>query len=194
MALPEERTLYITNLHENVTKELLEEIFTQMGPVESVAVISNASRFAFVQFADEESVPFSIKMMNGLKLFNVPLTVKPRGNTNQDRLYRSQYGFQQRRHSQPHRSEQYNDYDADYQPHSNRRSVADRTPAHSIPGRFSQNPGHYPLHSSLPYQDSFTTNPPRGSRTIGGYYVQPHRSNSAGHRSNNQRNGGNSWR
>uniref|UniRef100_A0AC34G475 RRM domain-containing protein n=1 Tax=Panagrolaimus sp. ES5 TaxID=591445 RepID=A0AC34G475_9BILA len=83
--MTEERTVYITYLHDDVTADLLEEIFTQVGPVEHVSIVAAASnpRYAFVQFVDEESVPFSIQTMDGLKLFNTPIMVRPRAKTKQ---------------------------------------------------------------------------------------------------------------
>uniref|UniRef100_A0AC34FE29 Uncharacterized protein n=1 Tax=Panagrolaimus sp. ES5 TaxID=591445 RepID=A0AC34FE29_9BILA len=188
--MAEERTLYICNLDESVTKDLLEEIFTQVGPVESVSVIAGATRYAFVQFFDEESVPFSIKTMNGLKLYGTPITVKPRANTQQDRLYKNQYGNQRRHSSGPHHRESNNDYVPDYQPHSARRSVHDNVTYTS--SRFSQTPGQYPMHSSLRNQDPLDSHSSHRPRTIGGYYVQPPRSSSTGHRSNNSHRNGNS--
>jgi RNA recognition motif-containing protein len=188
--MAEERTLYISNLAENVTKDLLEEIFTQVGPVESVSVIAGATRYAFVQFVDEESVPFSIRTMDGLKLYNMPIVVKPRANTQQDRRYKSQYGNQRRHHSSgPPRREYTNSYVPDYQPYSSRRTVTNDSGAY-ISSRFHQTPGHHPLHSFLPPQDPFVAPSSDRQRIIGGYYAQNPRSNSAEHhRPNSHRNG-----
>ncbi|KAF7634598.1 RRM domain-containing protein [Meloidogyne graminicola] len=72
-----ERTLYICNFDEKVDKELLQEIFIQAGPLESVTVrekyektsipgrIPEKFRFAFVEFTHVESK--EIYTQNGMK-------------------------------------------------------------------------------------------------------------------------------
>jgi RNA recognition motif-containing protein len=122
--MAEERTLYVTNLDKKVTKELLHEIFTQAGPVESVSVINGATTYAFVQFEDEESVLFAIKLMDGLKLYHTPICVRPRANTEKDRIYRQQNSDRRRSSAGPSQRGSGNDYSPTYNPHSSgRRSL-----------------------------------------------------------------------
>uniref|UniRef100_A0AC34FN28 RRM domain-containing protein n=1 Tax=Panagrolaimus sp. ES5 TaxID=591445 RepID=A0AC34FN28_9BILA len=127
----DERTVYITNLHDDVTAEILEEIFTQVGPVESVSFLeTNNPRYAFVHFFDEESVPFSIRTLDGIKLFNTPIMVRPRSNTNQDLIFKKHCEkIQLQRQSN-------NDSAPEYIPHFPRRSY-NKSDYENLP-RFSQ--------------------------------------------------------
>uniref|UniRef100_A0A7E4VNQ6 RRM domain-containing protein n=1 Tax=Panagrellus redivivus TaxID=6233 RepID=A0A7E4VNQ6_PANRE len=86
---PMERTLFVTNFTEKVDKNLLYELFLQMGPIYEVTVKTNSENnqvpFAFIEFEDEESVIFACEMMDGLRLYGRKLVVKPRGGTNKAR-------------------------------------------------------------------------------------------------------------
>ena len=120
-----ERTLYITNLEDRVDKEILEELFTQMGPVESVSIIPGGpARYAFVQFVDEESVLFSIKMMDGLFIFGTAITVRPRAGTKQDMLYKQMKNDNQRRPVIASNRNNNNDYVHVQQPNQRRTGYA----------------------------------------------------------------------
>uniref|UniRef100_A0A914BZJ4 RRM domain-containing protein n=1 Tax=Acrobeloides nanus TaxID=290746 RepID=A0A914BZJ4_9BILA len=87
------QSVYVSNLHANVTKELIHELFIQAGPValankiflkgarslQSTPESSNdvpEYRYTFVEFKHAESVPFAIEMLNGIKLFGKPLWVR----------------------------------------------------------------------------------------------------------------------
>jgi RNA recognition motif-containing protein len=98
------RTLYCGNLHENVTEEMLFELFLQVGidtfrqhqnehtivrfslflhfqsgPLESVTMKrDNRRSFAFITFKHEESVPYAEAIMENVYLFNRPLKVAAR--------------------------------------------------------------------------------------------------------------------
>ncbi|CAA21536.2 RRM domain-containing protein [Caenorhabditis elegans] len=92
---PEERTIYVANFSEEVDEELLEELFIQAGPVVKVIlrdVRDSNAKFALVEFEDELSVLFAIELMNGVRLFNQELQVKPRNGTNQEELYKRKKG------------------------------------------------------------------------------------------------------
>ncbi|KAL7077505.1 hypothetical protein ACQ4LE_003360 [Meloidogyne hapla] len=94
-----ERTLYVCNFDERVDNKLLEEIFIQAGPIESVTVreklekVSSAGRsperfrFAFIEFSHVESVLFACKIMDAIELFGRKLKVTPRDNTKQKEIY-----------------------------------------------------------------------------------------------------------
>ncbi|EYC45192.1 hypothetical protein Y032_0436g1439 [Ancylostoma ceylanicum] len=81
----EDRTCYVSNFTQAVTSDLLEELFTQVGPLEKVAVTEkNGHRFAMVMFEDEESVPFAVTTLDGIHMFGTPLNVKPRNGSKHD--------------------------------------------------------------------------------------------------------------
>jgi len=92
-----ERTLYIGNLHENVTDDLLYELFLQAGPLQGpvkTVKVEGKSPFAFVLYQHEESVPYAIALLNGIRLFDKALQVKARSGTQQakriDEAYKKQ--------------------------------------------------------------------------------------------------------
>ncbi|WKY02837.1 hypothetical protein Q1695_016267 [Nippostrongylus brasiliensis] len=86
----EDRMCYVCSFTPEVTSDLLEELFTQVGPVEKVSLTDKKShRFAMVTFEDEESVLFAVETLDGIKLFDTPLTVKPRnGSKHEDNKLR----------------------------------------------------------------------------------------------------------
>ncbi|CAH1797174.1 unnamed protein product [Owenia fusiformis] len=80
-----ERTLYCGNLDENVTEELLYELFLQMGPLDRIhipkdKVTQKQKQFGFITFKYEVSVPYAIEMLNGIRMFGKNLRIKPRGS------------------------------------------------------------------------------------------------------------------
>ncbi|VDM29120.1 unnamed protein product, partial [Toxocara canis] len=79
-AHPNERTCYVTGIHDKVTKPLLEELFIQMGPLEKVVRVH---RYALIIFNDEESVPFAVECMDGIRMFGLELSVRPKKGTKQ---------------------------------------------------------------------------------------------------------------
>ncbi|CAI4230418.1 unnamed protein product [Auanema sp. JU1783] len=84
-----ERTCYVGNLPPDVTEELFEELFVQVGPLEKVILRNNDSnRYGLVVFTDEESVPFAIETLDGVRLFDAAITVKPRNGSQQEILYK----------------------------------------------------------------------------------------------------------
>ncbi|OUC43903.1 hypothetical protein D917_09430 [Trichinella nativa] len=76
----DDRTLVVLNCHKNVTEELLYELFVQAGPVQNVRKRKTCSH-AFVTFFHSESVPYTINVMNGIRLFGQPLRLRPRPHT-----------------------------------------------------------------------------------------------------------------
>lgn len=69
------RTLKVTGFHKDVTKDLLRELFMQVGPVKNVVMRPD---FAFIEFADEESVGYALAAMSDVSLFNRPLILEPK--------------------------------------------------------------------------------------------------------------------
>ncbi|EGT36809.1 hypothetical protein CAEBREN_15702 [Caenorhabditis brenneri] len=174
---PEERTIYVANFAEEVTEDLLEELFTQTGPVLRVIVRDvkdTNARFALIEFEsnpsklsifvqDEASVLFAIELMNGVKLFNKEIQVKPRNKTKQEELYRrkraeieervrSSTGGDRRRSYENRRDDRGRDdrrdsgrdYHRDRSPHRDYdRRNRDRSGGSSSSGRDYQQPRHH---------------------------------------------------
>ncbi|GMR42323.1 hypothetical protein PMAYCL1PPCAC_12518, partial [Pristionchus mayeri] len=91
MASRDERSVYVTNFNSDVTEDLLKELFIQVGPVDSVFVKRNEAGgrdFALIAFADPESVLFAVETLDEIRLFNIPLSVKPKMGTEQEKVYR----------------------------------------------------------------------------------------------------------
>lgn len=92
-----DRTLFVGNLHPKATEELLFELFLQAGPTVNVKIPKDkdgkTKLFAFVNFKHEESVPYGMSLLNGIKLFGRPLKLQYRsGSTHvsQDTNYGAQ--------------------------------------------------------------------------------------------------------
>ncbi|RWS27731.1 ATP-binding protein involved in chromosome partitioning-like protein [Leptotrombidium deliense] len=73
----QERTLKVTNIDSNVSKELLHELFSQAGPVVNVV---HKPEFAFVEFEDAESVGYAMALMQGVALNGSELQMQPKLN------------------------------------------------------------------------------------------------------------------
>ncbi|KAF1762724.1 hypothetical protein GCK72_010986 [Caenorhabditis remanei] len=92
---PEERMIYVGGFAEQVDEEILEELFIQTGPVVKVMIRDikdSRAKYALIEFEDEATVLFAIELMNGVKLFNKEINVKPRNGTKQEELYRRKRG------------------------------------------------------------------------------------------------------
>ncbi|XP_034995527.1 RNA-binding protein 7 isoform X1 [Zootoca vivipara] len=80
-----DRTLFVGNLDPKVTEELLFELFHQGGPVIKVKIPKDKDgkqkQFAFVNFKHEESVPYGMNLLNGIKLFGRPLKIQFRSGS-----------------------------------------------------------------------------------------------------------------
>ncbi|VDL73776.1 unnamed protein product [Nippostrongylus brasiliensis] len=112
----EDRMCYVCSFTPEVTSDLLEELFTQVGPVEKVSLTDKKShRFAMVTFEDEESVLFAVETLDGIKLFDTPLTVKPRNGSKHEKEYKMNLSAKRREsygssHSSPHSEHRKRDY------------------------------------------------------------------------------------
>lgn len=69
------RTLRVTEFHPNVTRDLLRELFMQVGPVRNVVLRPD---HAFIEFQDSESVAYALAAMDGVHLFGTPLRMEPK--------------------------------------------------------------------------------------------------------------------
>ncbi|OCT72339.1 hypothetical protein XELAEV_18035314mg [Xenopus laevis] len=80
-----DRTLFVGNLDPRATEELLFELFLQAGPAFSVKIPKDKDgkpkQFAFVNFKHEESVPYGMSLLNGIKLFGRPLKIQYRSGS-----------------------------------------------------------------------------------------------------------------
>jgi splicing factor 3B subunit 4 len=73
-----EATLYVGDLSDHVTEEILLELFMQVGPVAHVniprdRVTNRASGYGFVEFRTEEDARYAATIMDGIRLFGTPI-------------------------------------------------------------------------------------------------------------------------
>jgi splicing factor 3B subunit 4 len=71
-------TLYVGDLSDHVTEDLLFELFTQVGPVVNVniprdRVTNHANGFGFVEFRTEDDARYASSIMDGIRLFGTPI-------------------------------------------------------------------------------------------------------------------------
>lgn len=85
--MDESKTVYCGNLADEVTEELLYELFLQVAPLERVNIPPNREgrKYGFVTFKHEVSVNYAIKLLNGIKLFAKNITIRPRNSKNQQK-------------------------------------------------------------------------------------------------------------
>ncbi|NXJ11473.1 RBM7 protein, partial [Odontophorus gujanensis] len=80
-----DRTLFVGNLDHKVTEELIFELFHQAGPVIKVKIPKDKDgkqkHFAFVNFKHEESVPYGMNLLNGIKLYGRPINIQFRSGS-----------------------------------------------------------------------------------------------------------------
>ncbi|XP_072551104.1 RNA-binding protein 7 [Salminus brasiliensis] len=80
-----DRTLFVGNLDPQVTEELLFELFLQAGPLVKVKIPKDgdgkSKQFAFVNFKHEVSVPYSMNLLNGVRLYGRQLNIQYRAGS-----------------------------------------------------------------------------------------------------------------
>ncbi|XP_074269251.1 oligouridylate-binding protein 1-like isoform X2 [Silene latifolia] len=70
------RSVYIGNIHPQVTEPLLQEVFTGTGPIEGCKLIrKEKSSYGFVDYYDRRSASLAILSLNGRHLFGQPIKV-----------------------------------------------------------------------------------------------------------------------
>ncbi|XP_008782821.1 oligouridylate-binding protein 1B-like isoform X2 [Phoenix dactylifera] len=70
------RSVYVGNVHVQVTEALLQEVFQSTGPVEGCKLIrKEKSSFGFVDYYDRRSAALAIVTLNGRQLFGQPIKV-----------------------------------------------------------------------------------------------------------------------
>lgn len=83
-----EPTIWCGNLAQDVTEELLYELFIQAGPVERVTIPKDKEgrrrNFGFVTFKHAISIPYALELFSGIYLFDEQVRLKNRGGNNID--------------------------------------------------------------------------------------------------------------
>ncbi|XP_057501579.1 oligouridylate-binding protein 1-like [Actinidia eriantha] len=70
------RSVYVGNIHPQVTEPLLQEVFLSTGPIEGCKLIrKDKSSYGFVDYFDRRSAALSIVTLNGRHLFGEPIKV-----------------------------------------------------------------------------------------------------------------------
>ncbi|XP_020574257.1 oligouridylate-binding protein 1-like [Phalaenopsis equestris] len=70
------RSVYVGNIHSQVTEALLQEVFQSTGPVEGCKLIrKDKSSYGFVDYFDRRSAALAILTLNGRHLFSQPIKV-----------------------------------------------------------------------------------------------------------------------
>ena len=82
-----ECSIFVANLDSRVSEEILWELFLQAGPVKSVHIpIDKESgkqrNFAFIEFSSSIAAHYAWELLDGIKLYNCPLTVRPQHREN----------------------------------------------------------------------------------------------------------------
>ncbi|KAJ4959316.1 hypothetical protein NE237_026427 [Protea cynaroides] len=70
------RSVYVGNIHTQVTEPLLQEVFSSTGPLEGCKLIrKEKSSYGFVDYFDRRSAALAILTLNGRHLFGQPIKV-----------------------------------------------------------------------------------------------------------------------
>nr|XP_043637028.1 oligouridylate-binding protein 1C-like [Erigeron canadensis] len=70
------RSVYVGNVHTQVTEPLLQEVFASTGPVEGCKLIrKDKSSYGFIHYFDRRSAALAILSLNGRHLFGQPIKV-----------------------------------------------------------------------------------------------------------------------
>lgn len=70
------RSVYVGNVHPQVTDPLLQEVFSSTGPIEGCKLIrKEKSSYGFVDYFDRRSAALAIVSLNGRHLFGQPIKV-----------------------------------------------------------------------------------------------------------------------
>ncbi|KAK4427417.1 Oligouridylate-binding protein 1B [Sesamum alatum] len=70
------RSVYVGNIHTQVTEPLLQEVFASTGPVEACKLIrKEKSSYGFIHYFDRRSAALAILTLNGRHLFGQPIKV-----------------------------------------------------------------------------------------------------------------------
>lgn len=103
-----DRTVWVGNLSDKVTDDILFELFLQAGPLEKVKVATDkdgrSKRFAFVTFKHACSVPYTIDLMSGIPLYgyNLKLQTRPGSSHNSPNPHNQQSPAHMVQQNSPH--------------------------------------------------------------------------------------------
>ncbi|TKR92564.1 hypothetical protein L596_007192 [Steinernema carpocapsae] len=78
----DERTLYVSNLADKVTSNLLEELFVQLSPLEAVYLNEGQHRYALITLNDPDSVQYVCDKLDNIKLWSLPSKFVPKEEQN----------------------------------------------------------------------------------------------------------------
>lgn len=88
LKMSDERTVWCGNLSDEVTEELLFELFLQVGPLERVKIPTDKEgrqlNYGFVTFKHEVSLDYAMQLLNGTTLFDRNLNIKYRNRNQND--------------------------------------------------------------------------------------------------------------
>ena len=82
-----ECSIFVANLDSRISEDILWELFLQAGPVKSVHIpIDKESgkqrNFAFIEFSSSISAHYAWELLDGIKLYNCTLAVRPQHREN----------------------------------------------------------------------------------------------------------------
>uniref|UniRef100_A0A0N5CCW2 RRM domain-containing protein n=1 Tax=Strongyloides papillosus TaxID=174720 RepID=A0A0N5CCW2_STREA len=88
----DDRTIYVRNLDTKVTKEILWELFSQVGNVQQVFLPQidkdkNEPPYALITFKTIHSPIFASEIMNGVSLYGRQISVQPKGKSMHSNLF-----------------------------------------------------------------------------------------------------------
>ncbi|CAI9114458.1 OLC1v1015187C1 [Oldenlandia corymbosa var. corymbosa] len=70
------RSVYVGNIHSQVTEPLMQEVFSSTGPIEACKLIrKEKSSYGFIHYYDRRSAALAILSLNGRHLFGQPIKV-----------------------------------------------------------------------------------------------------------------------
>ncbi|KAG5674377.1 hypothetical protein PVAND_004351 [Polypedilum vanderplanki] len=92
----EERTIFVGNLNEKVTQDLLTELFLQVSPLERVSIPKESKdgknkTYGFVTYKHRIAVPYALNIFSGTKLFGRELLLKNRSTSSNNNSNRNSF-------------------------------------------------------------------------------------------------------
>ncbi|XP_029636296.1 RNA-binding protein 7-like [Octopus sinensis] len=177
----QERTLYVGNLPEKITEELLYELFLQSGPLEKVFIPKERS-YAFVQFKHSESIPYTLQIYDGVSLHGKVLALRAR----QPRMNNQPEEYQPRETSQGsspygnHGNRSTGGYFHQHSNYDNNRYLnqnAGYTHKQNLPNMMPDNSRYEQRHHRYDHMSKDSGRNPRGSgyRNNSGYRHEPYK-------------------
>lgn len=86
--MDDNRTVWCGNLSDQVTEELLYELFLQVAPLERVRIPTDKGgkkmNYGFITFKHEMSIDYALQLLNGTRMFEKNLNIKRRNKTSND--------------------------------------------------------------------------------------------------------------